>query len=149
MTTHPVQAAFPTRAFVLTCLIVGIWVNLSEVARYFLVVTPMIRADLAGVADVAPMTPLIFAVWGLWDTLLILVAVFLYWLMSLRFGSGIRVVLGSATLTWSIFVLFWVGVSNMNIASPATAMAALPLAWIEMAVACAIARFGFSRFQKA
>jgi hypothetical protein len=62
---------FPLRAFVLTCLIVSLWINASEIFRYFLFVMPMTRETLAMVPDVAPMSLPVFLIWGLWDTLLL------------------------------------------------------------------------------
>ena len=48
----------------LTALIVNfIWINLSEVFRYFVFVMPMMRDAFPNVIDVAPMSIQIFFIW--------------------------------------------------------------------------------------
>ena len=138
---------FPVITFVLTCLVVSIWVNASEVFRYFVFVMPMTRGTFATIPGIAPMNLPVFLVWGLWDTILVAMTVMMYWLYTERFGESTQSTIISATLTWFVFfVLFWVGLLNMNLAQSATAAIALPLAWLEMVVACLIARACFRRF---
>ncbi|HUC16128.1 MAG TPA: hypothetical protein VMA37_00380 [Acetobacteraceae bacterium] len=83
-------ARFPTRAFVLTCVIVSIWVNASEIFRYFVFVLPMTRRTLAMVSNVAPMNLPVFLVWGVWDTVLVVMSVLFTWLYAQAFGAGAR-----------------------------------------------------------
>ena len=52
------KARFPTHAFVRACLAVSIWINVSEIFRYFVFVMPM-------VPDVAPVNLSVFLIWGL------------------------------------------------------------------------------------
>ncbi|MEM7058633.1 MAG: hypothetical protein AAF557_13660 [Pseudomonadota bacterium] len=140
---HPV----PWRVFLVTILIVSVWVNASEVARYFLLVMPAMREMLAVIPDVAPMNLPVFLIWGLWDTLLVLMAVVIYWLVAERFGPTLRTAVGAGTLAFLFFfVLFWVGTWNMNLAEGWLLPLVLPWAWIEMVVACLIARWSFWRF---
>ncbi len=151
MTTHKFndlnKANFPLRTFVLTCLVVSLWVNASEVFRYFVFVMPMTREALAVVPGIAPMNFPVFLVWGIWDTILVIMTVVMYWLYTERFGASARSVVISATFTWFLFfVLFWVGLLNMRLTQPSIAAIALPLAWFEMIVACFIARACFRRF---
>ncbi len=134
------KARFPGRAFVLTCVIVGIWINASEIFRYFVFVMPMTRKTLAMVPDVAPMNLPVFVVWGLWDTLLVVMSVLLTWLYAQAFGASLRSAAIAGTLSWLFFfVLFWIAMLNMNLAEPATAAIALPLAWIELVIASILA----------
>jgi hypothetical protein len=58
----------------LTCAIVSVWINASEIFRYFTLVMPMTRETLATVPNVAPMNLPVFLVWGLWDTLLVVMS---------------------------------------------------------------------------
>jgi hypothetical protein len=118
-------------------LINFVWINLSEVARYFLVVRPMLHTAFPGDAEVAPMSLGIFAVWGLWDLVLIAAATGFYWLWLERFGDGLRQILyASAAFSLTVFGLLWLGVANMGLAPYTIIVAALPLAWAEQGIAC-------------
>lgn len=127
-----------------------IWINMSEVARYFLIVRPMLHQALAGQAGVAPMNLGIFALWGIWDLVLIASATGFYWLWLERFGDRARqILLASAAFTVTIFGLIWLGVANMGLAPYTMIAAALPLAWIEQAIACWLVVWARSRVQPA
>lgn len=144
--THP--APVPWRDFVITVLIVSIWVNASEVARYFLLVMPAMRETLAVVPDVAPMNLPVFLIWGLWDTLLVVMAVLTYWLIAERFGPTRPSAIFAGTFAFFFFfVLFWLGAWNMNLAEGWLLPVVLPWAWAEMVIACLIARWSFARMQ--
>jgi hypothetical protein len=125
-------------------LLMALWVNLSEVLRYFALVMPMTRAALPEVEGVAPMNLPVFLVWGVWDTIFILVAARVIWLHFEKFGGGMRRILEAATLVWAlVFVLFWMAAWNMRLTVGSIALSALPLAWIEMVVAAAILERGW------
>lgn len=87
-----------------TCLTVGIWINLSEILRYFTFVMPMTRHTLHMVPNVAPMNLAVFLVWGLWDTLLTLTVVWIYWLHPARFGPTLftALIAGPCLRRWSL-----------------------------------------------
>jgi hypothetical protein len=142
------RSAFPWRAFVLTCVVTSLWVNASEVFRYFVFVMPMMRSALsAAVPGVAPMDLPVFLVWSAWDTVLVLVSVLFYWLYAQQFGANPKSVLVAGTLNWLfLFVLLWVGVMNMGLAQVSLLAIALPLAWLECVVACWVAQACFRRF---
>jgi len=81
----------------------------------------------------------IFLSWGVWDTLVLLVVTGFTWMYLDRFGGGARNALVAGTLVWlAIFVVLWLGLFNMNLATARIALTALPLAWIEMAIAALI-----------
>jgi hypothetical protein len=147
----PDRVAFPWRAFVLTCIITSLWVNASEVFRYFVFVMPMMRSALsAAVPGVAPMDLPVFLVWSAWDTVLVLMSVLFYWLYAQQFGATLKSVLVAGTLNWLFFfVLFWVGVMNMGLAQVSLLAIALPLAWLECVVACWVAQKCLLRFSAA
>jgi hypothetical protein len=129
-------------AFLLNML----WMNASEVFRYFAFVMPMMRRTLGVVPDVAPMNIPVFLIWGLWDTILIVIATGFSWLVLERFGASVRTAVVAGTSVWAaVFVLFWVGLWNMNLATPAVMAVALPLAWCELVVAALIARWAMRR----
>ena len=123
-----------------------IWINLSEVFRYFVFVMPMIRESLPQVAGVAPMNLPVFLVWGLWDTILVIAATLIPWLVLERFGPSIRNAVVAGLGVWTtVFVIFWLAQFNMNLATPAILAVALPLALLEMIVAALIVYRVFSK----
>lgn len=117
-------------------LIVTLWINVSEICRYFVIVMPMTRETLAVVPDVAPMNVPVFMIWGVWDTLLTICLMWVYHLHEKAFGSSRKAILLAGTTLWAtLFLLFWIAMLNMNLARLETALIALPLAWLEMIVA--------------
>lgn len=123
-----------------------IWINLSEVFRYFAFVMPMMREAFPILPDVAPMNIPVFLIWGIWDTILVFAVCLIAWLALDKFGATIRVAILAATGIWAtIFVILWLGLFNMNLATPAIVLVALPLAWIEMFVAVMIVRWTMHR----
>lgn len=140
------QSEFNLKQFVIITLLVSIWVNASEIFRYFIIVMPEVREFLSAVPDVAPMNLAVFSIWGLWDTLLTALIVFMFWLVSQRFGNNLRSVIIAGTASWVFFfVLFWVGMVNMRLSEWSLALTALPLAWFETVVASLIASRLYAR----
>lgn len=143
---HP---PFPWRGFLWTALIAGIWINISEVVRYFALVMPMVREAFPQIVNVAPMDLGVFAVWAVWDTILVLAVAGFVWIYLDRFGASTRNSLLAATFAWAaIFVILWLGVWNMGLTTPSIVAIALPLAWLELAVAALIVNWGRSRFAR-
>lgn len=137
-----------SKSFILITLLVSIWVNASEVFRYFVIVMPEMRDSLAMVPDVAPMDIPVFLIWGAWDTLLTGMIVWMFWLVASVYGNNGRSVIIAGLASWSFFfVLFWVGMVNMNLAGWSLALIALPLALLETVVASFIASKLFVRFR--
>ncbi|MEM8674992.1 MAG: hypothetical protein AAGF83_14120 [Cyanobacteria bacterium P01_G01_bin.67] len=120
------NSEFNLRKFIIVTLIVSIWVNVSEVFRYFAIVMPAIRKFLVSVPNVAPMNWGVFSLWGLWDTVLTIMI--------------------ASTASWTfLFVLFWVAMFNMALSSSTLALIALSLAWIEVFVASFISSKIFAK----
>jgi hypothetical protein len=127
---------FNIKHFVLTTLIVSIWVNISEVFRYFVIVKPMMQEYLAMLPGAIPMNWTVFAIWGIWDTILTSLVVFIYWLVAQRFGNNLMSTIISATTSWALFfLLFWLGMVNMGLSPISVALIALPLSLLEMIMA--------------
>lgn len=125
-----------------------LWINLSEVARYFLVIRPMLHKSFPDQPEVGAMDWGIFAIWGLWDLILILAATGFYWLWLERFGTRWRqIVMASVAFSGTIFGLIWLGIANMGLAPIDFLFAALPLAWAEQVIACAIVAWAINRNQ--
>lgn len=145
---HP--APFPTRAFLLTATVNAVWINASEIFRYFLFVMGMMREALPQIHNVAPMNLQVFLIWGVWDTILLLFATGFVWLWLERWGHTLTQALIAGTLVWlGVFGTLWIGLWNMNLATLSILAAALPLAWVEMLVAALITYWGMKRFQAA
>ncbi len=131
---------FIVKDFILITLIVSLWVNASEVFRYFVLVRPEMHDHLSVVPNVADMNGGIFIIWGLWDTLLTALYVFLFWLCAQVFGNNLKSIVLSGFMSWCFFfVLFWVGLANMNLSSWSYLFVVLPLALLETLVAAYIA----------
>ncbi|OEK00263.1 hypothetical protein BFP97_01485 [Roseivirga sp. 4D4] len=127
---------FRVKQFIIVVLITSIWINASEILRYFLLVMPMMKDYWGGVDHrIAEMDGLIFSIWGLWDTLLTGVLVFVVWLYTQFFGSSNRSIIFSSSLVWAaVFVIFWVATSNMGLSNWGILLVALPLSWVEMVI---------------
>ena len=116
-----------------------VWINASEVWRYFAVVKPLLHETVPGRPGIAAVTPGIFASWMLWDTILVLAATGFYWLYLERFGRTWRHGLAAALwFTAAVFGLLWLGTVNMGLVPVVFLWTALPLAWAEQAVAALI-----------
>ena len=131
---------FIVKDFLITTLLVSIWVHVSEVFRYFVIVRPKMHETLSAIPNVADMNMGIFLIWGAWDTLLTALFVFLFWVCAQVFGNNHRSVTISGLVSWCFFfVLFWVGMANMNLSSWSFTIIVLPLALLETMVAAFIA----------
>lgn len=149
MTTSPSAALNEneTKPFILALFLNLIWINVSEVFRYFVFVMPMMREAFAFVPDIAPMDVSVFLVWGVWDTILVLSVTSIAWLALDRLGLSQKHIVIIATGIWAtVFVILWLGLFNMNLATPAIVLTALPLAWLEMYVAVWLVRFAKTRY---
>ncbi len=116
-----------------------LWINVSEVWRYFAIIRPLLLETFPGQAGIAPVTLPIALSWALWDGLLILAAT-QYYAMHLRaYGhSGLQVVLSATAFTITVFGLLWLAVVNMGLAPSLFLWRALPLAWLEQVIAALI-----------
>lgn len=138
-TTH---APFPRKPLLTALLINLVWINASEIVRYFVWVMPMMREGLPGIPDAAPMSLPVFMVWGVWDTILLAGTTGFAWLYMDRFGASIKDAIAAGTCFWlMVFGLLWLGAYNMNTAPGAVLAVALPLAWLEQVVAALIVRW--------
>lgn len=143
---HP-TTRFLSKGFLIVLLINMIWINASEVFRYFAFVMPLMREAFPQISNIAPMNLPVFLIWAVWDTILIFAVTGFSWLFLGTFGKGRWNALKAATLLWiSIFVILWLGLFNMNLATPKILMIALPLAWIELAIASLIVNWGMAHY---
>jgi len=127
------------RAFWLALGLNLVWINASEVWRYFQIVRPMLLDTFPNQPGIAAITPGIFASWMIWDTILIVAATGLYWLWLTKFRDGLaETIWASLAFTVTVFGLIWLGIVNMGLAPAKFICAALPLAWLEQLVAAGI-----------
>lgn len=144
MTSH--ATSNPKRSLGLALLLNFLWINASEVFRYFAFVMPLMRSSLPQIQDVAPMNLPVFMVWGVWDTVLVLAATGLSWVLLERFGPTIRNATYAGSAIWAtVFIILWLGLWNMNLATTQVVLTALPLAWLEMLIAALIVRWAMRR----
>jgi hypothetical protein len=135
------------RAFWLALVLNVIWINASEIFRYFVFVMPMMRELLPQVPNIAPMNVPVFLVWGAWDTILVIAATAVPWLVAQRYGRSPLVALCAGTFLWmAVFVILWLALFNMSLADLRVVSVALPLSWIELAVAAQIVALAMRRW---
>ncbi len=137
--THNLETARRFSPLVMALLVNILWINASEVLRYFVFVMPMMRDAFSSLPDVAPMNLPVFLIWGIWDTILVVTATLLPWMAIKVFGaSALHAVVFGTGVWMAVFVILWLGLYNMNLATPGVLAVALPLAWFEMVVASLI-----------
>lgn len=132
---------FVVKDFILITLIVSLWVNASELVRYFGYVRPQMQEYFSYIPQMGKIWDIqILAVWGFWDTLITALYVFLFWLCAQAFGNTRKAIVISGVMSWSfVFVLYWVATANMFLAEWSTLFVVLPLALLETLVASYIA----------
>lgn len=70
----------------------------------------------------------IFSIWGVWDTLLTGLVVFMYWIYAHVFGHNRKAILTSATISWAfVFVILGVATANMGLSHWEILLITLPL----------------------
>lgn len=125
--------------FFVALIINFLWINASEVFRYFAFVMPMMRDAFQMLPDIAPMNLPVFMIWGVWDTILVLTATLMPWMAMKVFGaSAVRAVLYCTGVWMAVFAIHWLGLYNMNLATPGVLAVALPLVWFEMVAAALV-----------
>ena len=133
-------SSFQLKQFSLIVLLVSLWVHASEVFRYFVLVMPKMKTYWKGQEGIAEMNLGIFSIWGIWDTLLTALLVFFFWMYAQIYGNNGKSILKSSTISWLfVFVIFWVAAANMGYSDWSMLMITLPLSWLELLIATAIA----------
>ena len=146
MTDIPQTTTHNPRAFWLALALNFVWINVSEVWRYFAIVKPKLLETFPDVAGIAPTSPGIIASWMLWDTVLILAATGTYWLFLKDDALSLsRAYFVATCFTITVFGLIWLGIANMGLAPISFLWAALPLAWAEQAIAALIVLWAMRR----
>ena len=144
--TFDVHVQHSNRSFWLALAANFVWINVSEVWRYFAIVRPLLQDAFPAQDHIAAVTPAIFASWMVWDTILILAATGFYWMyLSQRGVTFMNAGLAALFFTVTVFGLLWLGVVNMGLASVHLMISAMPLAFLEQVVAAGIVGWILSR----
>lgn len=121
--------------FILVTIMVSIWINISEIFRYFIIVMPRVKAFFEYKTGIAEMNVIIFSIWGIWDTLLTAILVYITLLLTQNNKDILKSSLASGTLVWlSTFVIFWLATANMGLCEWGLLLIVLPLSLFEMIV---------------
>jgi len=124
---------FPIKHFVVATFLINIWVQISETVRYLVFVVPQMEASAGEIPEA---TGKVLFIWIIWGTILTTLTVFLFWMYASIFGNSIGNILKSATISWAfVFVLFWIGISNMGLSEWKLLWVTLPLSWFEIFIA--------------
>lgn len=140
---------FNIKQFVIITLITSIWIHVGETARAMFVAFPLMESFFEGKVQLIGMEQMQLShalVWGLWDTILAAVLVFILWLCSVVFGNNGKSVLISGTVTaFATIGLFWIANVNSGLGEWGAAFKIFPLAWLELVIGAWIALKLYSR----
>ncbi|MEO0419483.1 MAG: hypothetical protein AAF249_11490 [Pseudomonadota bacterium] len=133
------QASTNRRGFAIALAINFVWINLSEVWRYLMVIRPMLQETFPNDAAIAPFDLTTLAIWAVWDGILVFAATGFFWVYFKSVGASLRqAVFAALFFTIAVFGLLWVGAFNMGLVPARFIWVALPLAWLEQFVAAVI-----------
>ncbi len=135
---------FVFKQFAIITLIVSIWINISEVLRYFVFVMPRMEIDASAVSTTSELA--IYSIWWFWDTLLTAVLVFAFWLTAKSFDNTNKSVFISSFFIWTaVFVIYWVATANMGLSSWDMLLTTLPLSLLEMLIGAWLTSWLYSK----
>ncbi|WP_117884821.1 hypothetical protein [Aureibaculum luteum] len=137
---------FNLKQFVIITLITSIWIHIAEVGRAMLVAFPLIEKFIAGRIPVGTMDVSNALIWGIWDTLLSAVLVFIFWLCSVAFENNLKSIIISGTTTALATIgIFWIATVNTGLGEWSAAAIIFPIAWAEMIIGAWIASKLYSK----
>jgi len=140
---------FEIKQFVIATLITSIWVHIGEVTRALFVAFPRMEAFFDGRITLIGLDQFslgVALVWGVWDTLLTAVLVFIFWLCAQAFGNNLKsIVISGTTTSFATIGIFWIATVNTGLGDWATAFILFPLAWVELVVGALIASKLYAR----
>lgn len=128
------NSIFPKK-FLLLVLITSIWIHISEILRFFIIVLPEMRRSLAPLPQAIPIDGIRLFIWGIWDTVLTIAIVYITWICTKHFGKTTKAALLSSVVSWTtFFLLFWIAMVNMNLSKLSLLIYTLPLTLIETTI---------------
>lgn len=126
--------------FLIITLLTSIWVNISEVARYFIYVKGKMDSFLHMVPNIGLIWDVeVLIIYAVWDTLITAYFVFIFCLCMKVFGNNMKAIFVSALTSWMFFVLFWLILIGMQLGEWSTMITILPFTLLETIVASYIA----------
>jgi hypothetical protein len=137
---------FNHKDFIIITLITSIWINVAEIGRAVFVAFPMMKDFFGDKIEIGPMGISNALIWGLWDTILTIVLVFVFWLTANIFGNNKKSIFISGTLTaFATIGIFWIANVNTGLGDWSTAFILFPIAWVEMIIGAWIASKLYAR----
>lgn len=141
MAVHAMKTPMKSSAFRNATLLNLVWINISGLPRYFLVVIPMLKAAFPDNTNVVPVDLSAFGIWGLWTVIFVLASTSFLWMYLDRYGNSIRnSVYGGLIFGVVSIALTWVGIGNMGLAPFSLFWVATPLAIAEQIISGFIVR---------
>lgn len=141
MTSQAALTPMNSGLFLKAFLINTLWVNISGLPRYFLLVKPMLHAASPENPDLAPVSIPVLLSWGLWTVGFMLVTTGFYWMYFDRNGkTGRHVVVAAIWVTTATIGLTWLGIVNMGMVPVSIMAAAVGWATLEQIVSAFIVR---------
>lgn len=123
-----------------------IWVNISGLPRYFLVVTPLLLAAFPDTDGIAPVSLSILASWGIWTFIFVYASTATYWMYFDRNGASIQNLLViSFMFTLVTIGLVWLAIANMGLAPLHLLFYAFPLGLVEQIISAWLVRKVYTR----
>lgn len=137
---------FIIKDFIFVALITSIWIHVGEIFRAMVVAFPLMKQFFGDRIAIGSMSIGNAIVWGIWDTLLAGILVFMLWLCMEVFDSNHKAILISATVSSLATIgVFWIAMVNTGLGEWSTAFTIFPIAWIEMLIGSYIALKLYSR----
>ncbi|MFA7116845.1 MAG: hypothetical protein WC140_06440 [Bacteroidales bacterium] len=136
--------------FSIVTIIVFIWINIGEVARALFVAFPKIETFFEGSGlTIGTMDFSHALVWGLWDLILTLVLVFIFWLCKEVFGNNHKSILISSIITaFATIGIFWIATINTGLGEWSSFFIIFPIAWVEFYIGGWIASSLYAKYDK-
>jgi len=140
---------FKPKKFVIITLITSIWIHIAEIFRAVVIAFPRMKAFFGDRIEIGQMEISNALIWGLWDTILTAVLVFIFWLCLQVFGNNFKSILISATVTCTATLgIFWIATVNTGLGDWGTAFIVFPIAWLEMLIGAWVASKLYARMDK-
>lgn len=140
---------FVLKEFVIVTLITSVWIHIAEIVRALVVVYPQMDDFFAGKMDINGLDELtlgIALIWGLWDMLLAITLVYMFWLCSQVYGNNRQsIIISGAMTTVATLVVFWVATVNIGLGEWSTAFTVFAMGLVEFLIAAFIASKLFAR----
>lgn len=129
-----------SKNFILTILIVSLWIHFSETIRYFYLVMPEVKSFFTGLNGIATLNIPTFIVWAIWGTFLSGFITWMTYLTCEKYGYSFKNYIQAGTVSMVFFFfLFWLGLANMNLARWEFVPVVLVFCLIETVIASIIA----------